>query len=123
MGWVGESETGHGLQLLRQPPSQLISTQLNHPVPPLSPPFPTTPQPDLRHVYAASNDPVEHGPGGKGKPGTVYTLSEAEYKAHFPGPWTKPSRVPFETGGWGEGLMMWWWDRRECIVSPFLVCV
>lgn len=64
------------------------------------------PQPDLSHVYAASNDPREHGPGGKGKPGTVYTLSEAEYKQYFPGPWTKPTRVPFETGGWvivGDG--------------------
>lgn len=51
-------------------------------------------------MYAASNDPRDHGPGGKGKVGTVYTLSEAEYRAYFPGPWTKPSRVPFETGGW-----------------------
>lgn len=27
-------------------------------------------------MYAASNDPREHGPGGKGKLGTVYTISE-----------------------------------------------
>lgn len=49
-------------------------------------------------MYAASNDPLEHGPNGKGKPGTVYTIAEAEYQAFFPGPWTKPARVPFETG-------------------------
>lgn len=88
--------------------------------PPLSPPtsqFCTndTLQPDLTHVYAASNDPREHGPGGKGKVGTVYTLSEAEYKAYFPGPWTKPSRVPFETGGWICGCVV---GCRVCVPAP-----
>ena len=56
-------------------------------------------KPDLSHVYAPSNDPRKHADGGAAAAvGKVYTLSEEEVGRYFPGPWSKPGRVPWEAG-------------------------
>jgi len=54
---------------------------------------------DLSYVYAPSNDPRTHADaGGAAAVGKVYTLNEEEVGRFFPGPWSKPGRVPWEAG-------------------------
>ncbi|TFJ81880.1 hypothetical protein NSK_007127 [Nannochloropsis salina CCMP1776] len=50
---------------------------------------------DPTMVYAPSDDPRHHVE--EGAMGKIYTLSEEEVKRYFPGPWRRPSRVPWLT--------------------------